>query len=519
MKKPISPEAPHHLPDNVPDCHKLIIGLGDLVKSLTARIDELEKQLRRRNRRLFGQQSAKVSANTLTGTGKAVYDDSVSLLEAEQNNLQLVPEQHKPAGGGRNAPKQASTERTIKHTVTDPLELACPCCGDLRKQIGFEISHQLDVLKAVFEKVKHMQFKYACPKCQGEILTAPKPYQPIAKGYAAPGLLAHVAVSKFVWHLPLYRQEKIYLAQSVSIARSTMSRWLKEEADLLELVVKRMQKLMLQSRVIQSDDTSMPVIKKGLGKTHKGYIWIYRGDENFPYVVYDFTEARNQNQPARVLAGYKGVLQTDGTNIYDKVTTNGAEQAGCMSHAFRYFEDARDSAPEEADYALAHMKGLFNIERVAAALTEEERKDLRQRLAKPKLAALKTWLDEQSPTVLPKSALGEAVTYCLNQWDALCYYANTGNVEMHNNQSENGLRPVVLGRRNWMFAGSVEGGRTAATLMSIVHTCRRLDIDPFDYLKDVLARIPSTATSDIDQFLPDKWKAFQDIQKKNAEPS
>jgi hypothetical protein len=273
-----------------------------------------------------------------------------------------------------------------------------------------------------------------------------------------------------------------------------------------------MHQLMLQSRVIQSDDTTMPVIKKGLGKTHLGFIWLYRGDETYPYNIYDFTESHGGEHPQRMLKNFKGILQTDGASVYNGVINQGATRAGCLAHCFRYFEDARKEDQERADYALAILKCIFEVESLAENLTEEERRSLRVRQTKPKLTQLKAWIDEQAPAVLPKSALGEAFTYATNQWQAICSYADTGFVAAHNNASENGLRPAVLGRKNFLFVGSVGGGHTAAIWMTLIQTCRRLQIDPFEYLKDTLTRLPFTPISNIDQFLPDKWKALREPQ-------
>jgi transposase len=518
MTVPDSPLDPasDHLPDNLPDCHALIRDLrqevkrllliADTVTLLQQRVAELEKQVRRRNRKIFGQSSAKVPAESLTGTGKTLYDSYSAELEAERANLQLVPDEKFHGGGGRNIPKTGVVERIVEHKITDAAVLACPCCGKQRQVFGFTPSYQLDVLKTVFELLKHVEYKYACPDCDSQVIAASKPYQPIDKGYPAPGLISHVGVSKFDWHLPLYRQERIYRAQGVPIARSSMSRWLKEGADILALIVRRMHQLALKSRLMQSDATTMPVIKKGLGKTHKGYTWLYLDEI---YSIYDFTETNNGDHPERMLPGYSEVLLTDGAQVYNGVIDNGATRAGCSAHAFRYLEDARKEDPEQADYALAIMKSLFDVEAIGVQLSEDERKALRQRRSKPRLAALRAWIDEQAPCVLPKTAMGEAITYLQNQWEALCLYANTGFVPSHNNASENGLRPAVLGRRNWLFAGSVEGGRTAAVWMSLIQTCRRHSIDPFQYLTDVLTRLPATPTSQIDQFLPDRWKADQ----------
>lgn len=507
-------DDPDYLPGNLPDCHRLIKDLrgevnrlsaiAEIVDELKQRVVELEKQVRRRNRKVFGQSSANVSAESLTGTGKAVYDRYKAELDEDRANLQLVPDEKFHGGGGRNIPTEGVIERPIKYEITDPTILACPCCGEQRRSIGSSTSYQLDILKTVFEQLQHIEYSYACAKCKGQVISASKPYQPIDKGRSAPGLIAHVAVAKFDWHLPLYRQERIYRAQGVPIARSSMSRMLAEGASLLEIVRDRMHQLLLQSRLVQSDATTMPIIVKGLGKTHKGYEWLYRDHR---YIVYDFTEQNNGDHPERMLQGFEGVLLTDGAPVYNRVIAQGATRAGCSAHAFRYLEDARTEDPEQIDYALAIMKSLFDVEKIGTQLSEEQRLAIRERRSKPRLAALRSWIDEQAPYALPKSALGEALTYLQNQWDALCLYATTGFVPSHNNASENGLRPAVLGRANWLFAGSAAAARAAAVWMSLIQTCRLLGIDPLEYLKDVLTRLPSASTADIDQFLPDIWQA------------
>ena len=503
-----------YLPDNVPECHQMINSLRAEVKALIAetveqlkqRVADLEKQVRRRNRKIFGQSSAKVPGESLTGTGKAIYNAYKAELDEERARLQLVPDEKVHGGGGRNLPTEGVVERPVEHTITDPNVLACPGCGKQRKAIGCKISSQLDIVKACFEMLQHQEFTYACEDCEGQVISASKPYQPIDKGKPSAALIAHIAVGKYDWHLPLYRQERIYLAQGVPVARSSMSRWLGEGAQLVKPIVDLMHKLMLEARLVQSDATTMPVIVKGLGKTHKGYSFIYRDER---YIILDFAEAHNQEQVNGKLQGYEGVLLTDGHDVYNEVVKNGATRAGCSAHAFRYLEDARKEDPEQVDCALAIMKSLFDVEKLGTQLSEAERQSLRARYAKPRLDALHAWKEEQRyrPDFLPKSALGDALTYLDNQWEYLSFYAETGFVPSHNNASENGLRPAVLGRGNWLFAGSVAAANNAAVWMSLIQTCRFHGIDPFEYLTDVLTRLPSTPTSQIDQFLPDVWEA------------
>ncbi len=487
------------LPDNLNDSHALI-------KELLARIAELEKQLSRRNRVVFGKKSAKVDATLLTGTGKAIHSQTADELDAEKDRLNIVPEiKH---GGGRSGPSPSIKTRKVEHRA-DASELPCPCCGQAREIVGFDVSHQLEFVQALFENIQHIIFKYSCKKCGGQMLTTQKPYQPIDKGKPGPGLLAKIATDKFWLHLPLYRQEQVYTALSLPVNRAGMCRWLKEVAFIFEPIVKRMSKLILEGRVIQSDATTLPVIKKGLGKTHRSYTWVYRGDAGRPYVFYDYSDTEHSLYPEKILKGFKGVLQTDGTNKYNEIIENGATAANCWAHVHCYFEDAWNSEPLSAEFPMGLIKSLFDIERVAASLSEDERKDLRQRIAKPKIAMLKAWLDEMKDVELPKCKLGEAISYTLNRWPALLVYLEHPFVEISNNASERSIKPLVLSRRNWLFAGSEEGGHTAATIMSIVETCKRLSINPFEYMKDVLTRFPSAKTSQIDDFLPDRWLALR----------
>jgi transposase len=497
---------PSELPDNVEACHKVI-------RDLTARIGELEKQLSRRNRATFGRKSAKIDSSLLTGTGKAIHSQTEDELDIEKNRLNVVPEARK--GGGRTTTSDRLPPRRQEHRLNES-ELACPCCGERREVIGFDVSLQIEFVKALFENIQHIMFKYACKKCGGQIVSAQKPYQPIDKGKAGPGLLAKIATDKFWLHLPLYRQEQVFTALSIPVGRSSMCRWLAEIADLVSPIVERMRQLIPKSRVAQSDATKLPVLKKGLGKTHQGFVWVYRGDDEHPYVFYDYSDTEHSCYPDKILNGFQGILQTDGTNKYNNIIRNGATSALCWAHVHCDFEDAWKDDPEAAEFPMGIIKSLFDIERVAKALSESERKDMRQRIAKPKLALFKQWLDDRHQIEPPKSKLGDAISYTLNHWDALQVYLEHPFVEISNNASERNIKPLVISRRNWLFAGSEEGGHTAATILSLIETCKRLKINPFEYLKDVLTRFPSAKTSQVDDFLPDKWLALRQAQSQSS---
>jgi hypothetical protein len=274
-----------------------------------------------------------------------------------------------------------------------------------------------------------------------------------------------------------------------------------------------MKKLILQSRVIMADATTMPVIKKGLGKTHRAYIWSMLGDKSHPYIIYDFSETEHSMYPEKILKGFQGVLLSDGTNKFNGIIEAGATSANCWAHVFCRFEEAWLIDNIAVEFPMGVIKSLFDIERVAINLSEEQREDLRQRIAKPKLELLKVWLDENVDKEPPKTKLADAISYTRKRWKALCLYGDTGFVDISNNACERSVKPVVQGRVNWLFAGSVEGGHTAAALMSLVQTCERLNINSFEYLKDVFTRFPSANMRDLDDFLPDRWQALRNADQ------
>jgi transposase len=490
-----STDPPQELPDTLHECHNMI-------RDLYARVAELEKQLSRRNRALFGKKSAKTNAALLTGTGKTIHTNTTEELAAEQERSGACTEQTK--GGGRTPPPADLEIRKEEHRI-EGFDIFCPCCGETRAVIGFDVSYQIDFVRSLFETIQHVMYKYACKKCSAQVVTASKPYQPIDKGVPGPGLLAKIATDKFWMHLPLYRQEQQFDALGIPVNRSSMSRWLKEIAGLLNPIVQRMRHNILDGRIIQSDATKLPVIKKGLGKVHQGFAWVYRGDANHPYVIFNYSDTEHSKYPESVLQGYTGILQSDGTNKFNNIIKNGATSANCWAHVHCYFEDAWKDDPVAAEFPMGVIKSLFDIERLAITLPNSEKLDLRQRLAKPKLALLKDWLDEAKHATLPKSKLGEAISYTLNRWPALLVYLEHSFVEISNNAAERCIKPLVLSRRNWLFAGSEEGGHTAATLMSLIESCKRLKINPFEYLKDCLTRFPSANTSEINDYLPDRW--------------
>jgi hypothetical protein len=318
-----------------------------------------------------------------------------------------------------------------------------------------------------------------------------------------------VGASKLADHLPLNRQEDILARFGVHIARSTQCDWMAACAKLVRPLYQLMLALALESKVLGTDDTTVKLRDEQLDHTRTAYFWAYVGDDNHPYTCYDFTTSHSRDGPARILQDFEGYLQGDAYPGYIHIadTSGGKIQyAGCWSHARRYFDRARTTAPSDAVHeALAYIQRLYLVEREAAELSSARRLQLRERKSIPILKEFHVWLQGQK-RALPQSAFGEAINYTLNHWESLCVYTTDGDIPIDNNRTEHTLRQQVIGRLNWLFVGSERGGHTAAVLYSLVATCKRLRIDPFAYLRDVFQRLPEITTEDsLRDLLPDRW--------------
>ncbi len=350
--------------------------------------------------------------------------------------------------------------------------------------------------------------------------TAPLPLEGVPRCLAAPGLLAHVILSKFGDHLPLYRQEQIFARQGVPLKRSTLCDWLKQSADLVRPLYELLHSDIKKSQVIGSDDTPVTVQSRGVRASHQGRVWVYLGDTDHPYTVYDYSPDRKQERPQDFLKGYQGFLQADAYSGYDQLYAGGKiVEVGCWAHVRRKFFEAQTTDAARASYVLGVIRQLYAVEKKATQQSEDaglslaESWQLRQRLRQeesvPLLTSLRQWLEQERGGVLPKSPMGEAITYALNQWQALERYTTQGYLAIDNNAAEGALRTVAVGRKNYLFFGSDGGGETAAVLYSLVQTCKRLGIEPWRYLRDVLQRLPSCAAEQLPELLPDRWAAAQ----------
>ena len=372
----------------------------------------------------------------------------------------------KRTGGRQPLPRHLKRERIV-HDLAEKEKHCSTCQQDLRP-IGEESSERYEYIPAKLTVIEDICKKYACA-CT--VKTATKPSQPIEKSMAGASLLAQVIVAKTADHLPLHRQEKIFQRHGVDISRKTMGGWLAQCADLLKPLYGSMKEVLFQSKVIGTDDTSVKVLDVKLPFARTGRIWPYSGDAAHPVILYDYTATRERAGPEEFLKGYSGYLQADAYGGYDaffKDPARGLIEVGCWAHARRYFHKALESDQPRMGPALLLIAQLYRVEKEARPLTAEDRLRLRQLQSQPILEKLHNYLSEIQAEVLPKSPEGRAVRYTLKNWTALTRYCEDGDLQIDNNATERAIRGVAVGRNNWMFFGSDEGGKTAAVLRSFV---------------------------------------------------
>ena len=522
MNTAMIPE-PATLPNDLAQSHAVIIDLHATLQEMSAtiRLQEREKaQLLHRVEQLLGQIYGRRSEKIDPAQLLLFVEAAMKNAEAEVAAADAQPAEPKPPkkGHGRKKPPVELPRLPIEHPVPEA-EKVCPHCGEARVRIGEEITEQLEYAPASLFVIEHIQPKLACRRCEEGVAVAPKPAQPIEKGLPGPGLLAHVVVSKYADHLPLYRQESIFERHGLELSRQTMCGWVLASARILEPIVDAMKARVLESKAIHTDDTPVTVREPGRSGTHQGRFWVYLGDREHPYNVYDYTPSRKRDGPAEFLRDFKGTkdepryLQADAFGGYDGIyATGGADQDGvvievaCWAHARRYFYDARTSDALRSHTMLAWIQELYQIEREAKELDASRRREHRQEKSKPILDKMKEWLDTEQLRVLPKSPIGEAVQYALNNWTALTRYLDDGDLAIDNNLAENALRGIAVGRKNWLFAGSDRGGRAAAILYSFISSAKRHELDPFIYLRDLFLRLPTHPNKEIHLLFPDHWK-------------
>jgi transposase len=524
------PDATASLPDDPVILQQMIRELLDVLRQTRHENEQLQHRLDLLLRRLYGPRTERFDPNQpllipdAFGVPDApAADDSPPTTEPEPE-LATETKKKQRGHGRKGLPKNLPRVKVV-HELTEA-ERRCPDCGEPRAHISTEHSEQLDYKPASLFVVDHERVTYACPHCEGQVVTAGKPAQPIPKGLPGPGLLAHVITEKYADHLPLHRQERRLARQGVEISRSTLCDWMKSAAKLLEPLYDLMKKLVLLAGVIHTDDTPVKVRDSERKIKATGRLWIYWGDFQYPFNVFDFTMSRSRDGPKRFLEGYRGFLQADAFGGYDGIYTNGeVVEVGCNAHARRKFIDAQSSDPARASAALAFYRELYAIEKkireeIAKSAPEGKadeaeraaiRLRFRQAQAIPVLERFREWLEVQQNDALPKSPFGIAVGYVQNNWAALIRYASSGYLAIDNNVAERHMKTIAIGRKNWLFTGSENGGKTMAILFSIVSSCQRHGHDPFVYLRDVLGRLPGLPKDRLAQLLPDRWAPAEPI--------
>jgi transposase len=580
----LPPTAAEQLPDDVATLKRMVL---ELLASLHERDCDIAGYRHRIDlllRRLYGPRGERIDPNQLLLFAEMAAGQDAAPAPPEPAPASESPRRCRPHGR-RRLPD--SLPREPRHHELSEAERTCPACGQMRVDIGTDRSEQLDYRPASLFVVEHFVHKYVCPCCskqraqapgqpahlgqesepmpvpqqapptgavtpgpvgpgqpptnQGQpsqaplsacrpldpgevVIAAPKPAMPIAKGLPGPGLLAHLIVSKYTDHMPLHRLQRAYERQGYFLHRSTLCDWLGACADLLRPLYDLMVCVVLQSRVIHTDDTPVKLQELVTHLLSTARLWVYLGDAAHPYNVFDFTVNRKRDGPQQFLAHYQGYLQADAFSGYDglylpdpRTAAARITEVACNAHARRKFYEARGSDALHAHQALAYYRQLYELERAAKEFSDEQRLQMRQGLAVPILGQFHTWLEAQRPEVLPKSPMGEAIGYALNNWTALVRYTEAGSLAIDNNAAEREMKRIAIGRKNWLTVGSPHGGQTAAVLFSFTSTCQRLCVEPWAYLQDVLTRLPATPAGELAALLPDHWRAARQAQ--TATPS
>ena len=430
------------------------------------------------------------------------WNTDTSAITAEVAQIEPRVKPAKRQGAGRQ-PLPGHLPR-IEHRH-EPESCTCGQCGKGLVKIGEDITEQLDVEPARFFVHRHIRAQYACRACE-TITAAPIPAAIIDGGMAAPGLLTWIMVSKFMDHLPLYRLEQIAARSQVPLARSTLAEWVGRVGVSLQPLVDRLSDLLRERRVLHADETPVPQLDPGQGKTKKAYLWAYRSNNleaEPPILVFDYQPGRHGIHARNFLAGWQGHLMVDDYAGYKALFTQGVIELACLAHARRKFFDLYAANQSRiAGEALRRIGELYEVERQAQDMEADERLLLRQTEAKPKLEALHTWLIQTRATVADGSGTAKALDYSLKRWPALVRYAESGLLPIDNNPVENAIRPIAIGKKNWLFAGSERAGKRAAAIQTLLGTAKLNGLDPHAWLKDTLEKLPTWPNSRIDELLP-----------------
>jgi transposase len=499
-------EAHPDLPDDVEALRRLVMEQRAVLVARELEIETLKVQLARLRRMTFGRSSEQL--------GREIAQLELQLEELEETAAL------QPAPAAPPAPDQPAKAKPVRRPLPDHLpredavhEPACLCprCGGALRKLGEDVTEELEYVPSHFKVIRHVRPKLSCRTCEA-VVQAPMPSRPIERGLAGPGLLAHVLVSKYADHLPLYRQSEIYAREGVDLDRSTLAGWVGATAALLRPLVDALAREVMAADKLHADDTPVPVLAPGTGKTKTGRLWVYvrddrpHGGPRPPAALFRYTSDRKGEHPREHLKPFAGALQADGYAGFDRLYGERIVEVACWAHVRRKFHDvhAANGSPIALE-ALQRIGALYGVEDDVRGQPPDERCRVRQARAGPLLDQLRMWLDATLPKLSGKSELAGAIRYARTRWPALLRYRDDGRLEIDNNAAERALRGIALGRKNWLFAGSDKGGERAASIYSLIETAKLNGLDPEAYLRDVFARIADHPVSRVDELLPWRW--------------
>ena len=492
---------PDPLPEDIDALKALVIAQRTQLNVHASEIEHLKLIIAKLKRMQFGRRSEKL-------------DHEVEQLELRLEELQIAQTQTPAASNPNTDEKTKPVRRPLpehlpRENVVHQPACNCPDCGAAMRQIGEDVSEVLEHVSAHFRVIRHVRPKLACPACE-RIVQVAAPARPIERGMAGPGLLAHILTSKYADHLPLYRQAQIYAREGVELERSTMAEWVGQCFALLNPLTEALERYVLAAGKLHADDTPVPVLDPGRGKTKTGRLWTYVRDDrpaagtDPPAVVFRYSPDRRGERPREHLKHFCGILQADAYAGFGHLYEGGRIwEAACWAHARRGFYDIHQAnqSPIAAE-ALDRIATLYVIEKEIRGRPPNERVAARLTRAGPLLEALREWLRQTLTRVSKKSELAKAIGYVLTRWTALTRYTTDGRIEIDNNAAERALRAVALGRKNYLFCGSDAGGERAAAIYSLIGTAKLNDLDPQAYLRHVIERIAEHPINRVDELLP-----------------
>ena len=480
---------------------------------LTAKLNWFQEQLRLSQIKRFGTSSEQTHLDQLQIFNEA---ESEATPSKPEPTMETVQSYQRKQTGQRDAQLEDLPQETIEYRLSSE-EQVCSCGGNLH-EMSTEVRREIKVIPPQVKVVNHVRHVYACRRCEREdiqkhIVTAPMPAPVLPGSIASPSAMSYIMTQKYVDGLPLYRQEQQLTRLGIQLPRQTMANWMIQGADRwLSLLYDRMHEHLLKQDILHADETTLQVLREpGRSAESTSYMWLYRtGREGPPMVLYDYQTTRASKHPRQFLTDFKGYLHVDGYAGYNGIP--GVSLVGCWAHARRKFDEALKALPKEqrnapvvAKEGLDFCNQLFAIERKLHDASPEERYEKRLELSLPVMEAFLAWLKYQGPRTLPKSALGQAITYCRNQWDKLQEFLKDGRLELDNNRSERSIKPFVIGRKNWLFSNTPKGAKASATIYSIIESAKENGLNPFEYLQYLFEQLPNIDVEDkacLDGLLP-----------------